>query len=244
MLKIAVCDDNLSELDRAYNFIKKYFNDRSELDGYVKKFESALDLLDQIEAHGNFDIYFLDILMPEMSGIDLGTEIRKKDNDSKIIILTSSNEYGIDSYKITANDYLLKPCREKDIYLALDKVVYSMNRELSRRFIVNIQGGVHSVPYSKLLYLEYYKHKLVVYTVSGEKIESVTLRESFASLIAPLLEDKRFMQISASYLINMQYVNKFTSHSFELSNGKILPLSRKYADARSAYLDYIFEKSN
>ncbi len=64
---------------------------------------------------------FLDIIMPELNGIQLGMEIRKKDNDSIIIFLTSSAEYGVDSYSISAKDYILKPYTEEALFSALDK---------------------------------------------------------------------------------------------------------------------------
>lgn len=113
MLKIAICDDEASELAETYASIEKYSNKRMELDVAAQKFQHYSDLLDAIETHGRYDIYILDIIMPELNGIQLGMEIRKKDNDSIIIFLTSSAEYGVDSYSISAKDYILKPYTEE-----------------------------------------------------------------------------------------------------------------------------------
>ena len=244
MLKIAVCDDEASELEAAYASVKKYRSKRTELDISVQKFQHYSDLLDSIETRGRFDIYILDIIMPECNGIELGTEIRKKDNGSIIIFLTFSPEYGVDSYSISAKDYILKPYTEEALFSALDKAVDSMSMEKARRYLMSVPGGVYAIPYGRLLYMEYYKHRLVAHTIDGEKIESIVLREAFTNLVSPLTEEGRFVQISASYIINMQYVRRFTSRFFELANGEALPLSRIYANARSIYLDYIFEKDN
>lgn len=244
MLKIAICDDEAGELEEAYASIKKYCSNRTELDIAARKFQHYSDLLDSIETHGRYDIYILDIIMPELNGIKLGMEIRKKDNDSIIIFLTSSAEYGVDSYSVSAKDYILKPYTEEALFSALDKAVDSMSIEKTRRYLMNVSGGVYAIPYGRLLCMEYYKHRLIAHTVDGEKIESIVLREPFTNLVSPLIEEGRFVQVSASYIINMQYVRRFTSRFFELSNGKTLPLSRLYTNARSIYLDYIFEKGD
>lgn len=242
MLKIAICDDDAGELEENYAIVKRYCEDRTELDVVAQKFQHGSDLLDAIVTHGKYDIYILDIIMPDLSGIELGAQIRKKDNDSKIILLTSSSEYGVDSYSISAKDYLLKPCTEKALFSALDKVVDSMVTGKARRYLMNVPGGVYAIPYGRLLYLEYYKHRITAHTNDGERIESIVLRPSFANLISPLIEDGRFVRISASHIINMQYVHRVTSQYFELSNGETLPLSRAYSNARSIYFDYVFEK--
>ena len=242
MLKIAVCDDETDALEEVYALVEKYCKDRTELDASVQKFCDSSQLLESIETHGRFDIYILDIVMPDLDGIQLGTEIRKKDNESKIILLTSSSEYGVDSYSISANNYILKPYTEETLFSALDQAAESMSAEKTRRYLMHVPGGVYAIPYGRLLYLEYYKHRLIAHTADGEKIESIVLRESFTNLTAPLMEDGRFVQISSAYVINMQYIRRFTSRYFELSNGKNLPLSRIYANARSTYLDYAFGK--
>lgn len=209
----------------------------------MQKFRNGFSLLDSIVTQGRYEIYILDIIMPDINGIELGAEIRKKDNDSKIILLTSSSDYGVDSYSISAKDYILKPYTEKALFSALDKVIDSMSTEQAKRYLMKIsEGGIYAIPYGRLLYLEYYKHRLTAHTIDGERIESIVLRDSFAKLISPLIEDGRFVQVSSSYIINMQYVRRFTSKYFELSNGETLPLSRIYTNARSIYLDYALEK--
>lgn len=242
MLKIAICDDEANELEQTHASIKKYCKARTEFDISAQKFQCCSDLLDSIETHGRYDIYILDIIMPEIDGIALGMEIWKKDNDSIIIFLTASAEYGVDSYSLSAKDYILKPYTEDSLFSALDKAVDSMSAEKARRYLLHVPGGVYAIPYGRLLYMEYYKHRLIAYTIDGEKVESIVLRKPFTNLISPLIEEGRFVQVSASYIINMQYVRRFTSRCFELSNGCTVPLSRTYANARSTYLDYIFEK--
>lgn len=106
----------------------------------LQKFQHYSDLLDAIETHGRYDIYILDIIMPELNGIQLGMEIRKKDNDSIIIFLTSSAEYGVDSYSISAKDYILKPYTEEALFSALDKAVASMSIEKTRRYLMHVPG--------------------------------------------------------------------------------------------------------
>lgn len=239
MIRIAICDDDAKELEEAYLLVQKYCMSHTEQDISVQKFDIPARLMESIEEHGRYDIYILDIVMPEMNGIELGAEIREKDNECKIILLTISTEYGVDSYSIAANDYILKPVREKLLYSSIDKALYSLTRENAKRYLINIPGGMYAIPYGRLLYIEYYKHRLIARTVDGEMIESNVLRQSFTNLISELLEDGRFVRISSAHIVNMQYIRKVSARNFELSNGEILAVSRRYSEARNRYLDYM-----
>ena len=71
-------------------------------------FTNATDLLETIPVH-HFDLLLLDILMPGITGMDAAREIRQTNSTIPIIFLTSSSEYAVESYRVNAADYLLKP---------------------------------------------------------------------------------------------------------------------------------------
>ena len=58
---------------------------------------------------GGYDIYILDVIMPQLNGIELGMNLREEGFDGKIIYLTSSQEYSLDAFRVRAFDYLIKP---------------------------------------------------------------------------------------------------------------------------------------
>ena len=72
MLQIAICDDNIQELERTYAMVERYREQKPELDIALRKFQSSYDLLEALDARGRFDVYLLDILMPHINGIEAG----------------------------------------------------------------------------------------------------------------------------------------------------------------------------
>lgn len=245
MIQIAICDDQTEELERTYSMAETYHSLHPELNISFRKFQSGGDLLESINAQKHFDIYLLDILMPKADGIEVGTAIREKDDTAVIIYLTSSPDYALQSYQVDAEGYLLKPFDEVNLFAALDKVVTKLDAEDQKRLVLRTSNdGIEGVPYSRLLYLEYYQHRLIAHTTDQGKTESIYYRESFKELTASLT-DSRFVKISASIIVNMQHIRNITSRDIRLSNGEILSVSRIYAtDARKSFMDYLLERGN
>lgn len=100
MLKIAFCDDDLSVLAQLRDLLEQYRVERAqELD--CAAFHSPLELLAEIERGVRYDILLLDVVMPGENGIDAAAEIRRYDENVKIIFLTSSSEYAVQSYGVS-----------------------------------------------------------------------------------------------------------------------------------------------
>lgn len=243
MLQIAICDDEIRELEHTFVLAEKYQKEHPELDISLRKFQSSYDLLEAIDARGRFDVYLLDILMPDINGIQIGAAIRQKDSAAVLIYLTSSPDYAVDSYQVEAQGYLLKPFEENALFAALDKAAARLDAEDLKRMVIQRPGsGAGAIPFCKVLYVEYYQHRLVIHRTDGSSLESILYREPFEALAAPLLADGRFVRISASHIVNMQHVFGATSRQFEMVNGEPLKLSRKYLDARQTYMEYLLER--
>ena len=110
MLKITICDDESTFLDNIEMFVKKYEKERGT-QIFLKKYLSGLDLEDSLNL--KFDIVFLDINMPGINGMELAKGIRKKDEHTIIMFLTSLKEYVFEGYQVEASGYLTKPISYK-----------------------------------------------------------------------------------------------------------------------------------
>ena len=102
MLKLALCDDEAEQRAALIQLLRTYAADRPELALKLSVFSSPRALLEAVEEDGAFDLYLLDIVMPELSGIDLGIRLRELDSSGAIIYLTISPEYAVDSYATRA----------------------------------------------------------------------------------------------------------------------------------------------
>lgn len=105
-MKIAVCDDDRQVLLSVLSQLASYQEQRqTELS--CQGFENAVDLLASIE-HQNYDLLFLDVLMPGLNGLQAAREIRQKNDRIKIVFLTSSPEYAVESYSVQAIQLFVK----------------------------------------------------------------------------------------------------------------------------------------
>lgn len=247
MLQIALCDNDIMELESVYTLVKEYASGQPDLDISLRRFQSSYDLLESVEARGHYDIYLLDILMPHKDGIETGQIIRRTNNTSVIIYLTSSPDFALDSYSVKAQSYLLKPVQQEKLFDALDDATNRLTIERTRHFLVRVKSSTEVIPFSQLTYVEYYKHRLICHLHSGRSIETNMYREPFEKIVQPLLDDRRFVKISASFLVNMQYIRAVTPKSFIMdipSAHTELTITRGYSEARQTYIDYMLERGD
>ena len=143
MIKAAFCDDDLSVLNELHVLMDNYRVERNQEITYTA-FHSPLELIAQIEKGMRFDILFLDVLMPGVNGIETAQEIREYDSAMKIIFLTSSAEYAVESYTVNAYFYQLKPIWPESFYRLMDSLSgqlakYNNFLRAHRSYLVNME---------------------------------------------------------------------------------------------------------
>ena len=104
-MNIAICDDDLQCSGMLNIMLKEYANIRNLKDFTVYIYSHADDLIDAVQDGEHFDICILDIMMPDINGINLGLKLREENYNGIIIYLTASKDYALDSYKAKAFNY-------------------------------------------------------------------------------------------------------------------------------------------
>ena len=121
MYRIAVCDDSEQDRRDIYNIAAEAF-DRLNITAELVLFDGAGALLDALsQESAQYDLFLLDVLMDEKNGIELAELLRQRGNRSHIIFVSVSKDYAIDGYKVSADDYLLKP-------LTVESLIASVKR--------------------------------------------------------------------------------------------------------------------
>lgn len=133
MIKIAFCDDDMEVLHQMNELLDRYRVERNEDITYAA-FQSPFELLTEIEKGIRPDILFLDVVMPGQNGMDVAKEIRQYDTNMKIIFLTSSPEFAVESYSVGAYFYQLKPIWEESFFRLMDVV-------LGRKLLFHLENG-------------------------------------------------------------------------------------------------------
>ena len=234
---IAICDDDSLELARISTALEVYRQQRNLLLTY-KTYSSATELVSGNQVL-KYDLLFLDILMPGLSGIEAAKELRSLGNKTKIIFLTSSPEFALESYSVNARDYILKPVSTERLFSALDAIL--AEEQLSSDALKLKTGtGMLRILFSKIIYVEVMSKHLWFHLADG------SVREVNAPLSAYediLLARPEFIKVHRSYLVNLWHMEELTKSGFITDLGKHIPISRlAYSDVRKAYMEHLFEE--
>lgn len=241
MLQIAICDDQPSELEIMIRYITEYLGTHT-LEAEMREFSHPDKLLTTIESQ-NFHLYILDIVMPMVSGIEVGKEIRRLDREAQIIYATTEPQFALQAYAASPINYLIKPLDKQQLF---DTLTYAISKiDLSQEQTVTIKtlDGLQVLKLSDILCCEYCSHTVIFTLTNGEEVISRTIRESFSEYAAPLLKNACFLQCHTSYLISMRRVERFAKDSFILHGGKVIPIAAKqYPAVRDQYMDFLMQK--
>lgn len=239
-MKIVICDDNIEDLAMIKNLLVKYKRLGLKAEFEVEKFSDAVKLFDKIQRREMADIYILDMIMSEKTGIDIGNQIRKAGSDNIIIYITSSEDFAMEAYGVHAVRYLLKPVREEKFFEAMDYALSYMGRKIEPVYLLKTKDGLMPIPYSRIEYIENASRHLEVSFISGEKVKSIFIRKSFDEEIREILDNKNFIQIHKSFVVNLGYVRRLTMDDVVMENGRNIPISRTRAsEVKKEYLLYV-----
>ncbi len=237
MLRIAICDDFDVELKRI-SALTREFIDGCGFSADIQEFTHPDVLLTACESE-TFHIFLLDIVMPMLSGLELGRSIRRISTDAQIIFVTSERDFALDAYSVNPLHYLLKPVDKSALFTALELAVKKVDYGEEIAVTVKTQGGLRTFSTDNIAFCEYVRHSVIYTLVGGERVESVTLGGSFSEHIAPLLSDRRFVQPHVSFVVNMSRVERLDKEGFTLQGGAFVPVSGRMLPAvRSAYMSY------
>ncbi len=206
MIKIALCDDYKIQLDLVEEIVNDYVKENS-LPAEVRAFESGEALLTDIARNGKYDIYILDMILPGIKGIELGTKLREGGDEGKIIYLTATSEFAVESYKVRAFFYLLKPIGKANLVSVLEKAIAEIKKESPKTIVIRTKSGNKYVKADDILYVDIINRALCYHLVSGEKTEGPMLRVTFKPAIAPLLEESDFVMCGARIVVNLKNID-------------------------------------
>jgi len=190
---------------------------------------ACFDALEALEflGHSQADLLFLDINMPELTGIEL---IHMLPKDQKIIFTTAYSDYAIQSYEYNAVDYLLKPITFKRFLMAVQKAVsplppphvdeYLFARSDKKMIRVNLRD---------ILYFEALKEYVCIHTKTQKIITYKRMKELLEKLPG------RFTRIHNSYIINGDHITRVEGN-YVLVADKNLPIGISYRDAFTEFI--------
>ena len=238
MLKIAFCDDDLAVLNELRVLLDQYRVERNEEISYTA-FNSPLELLAEIERGARYDILFLDVLMPGENGIETAAEIRNYDTNVKIIFVTSSTEFAVESYAVGAYFYQLKPIWRESFFRLMDSAIAACEKEQTSSLILQCKTGISRIELRQLEYCEVIHRTLFIHLTSGKVLESIGSLDELSRHLEPY---GSFLRPHRSYIVNLEQIQSLSSHAITMNCMTEIPIPRgKYNEIKDAYLEYAFQ---
>jgi len=217
-MKIAICDDEQVYLEQALEAAGQYAAAHIDRTCAFDAFSHPEDLLEAAEKIGGYDIYLLDIVMPDMSGILLGEKLREAGYDGKIIYLTSSADYYPDAFRVRAFDYMIKPVSMTAFTKTMDEISALIARKKDRFLLVKAKDRSVRLSFDTILYAEFSKRAVCYHLTGGRMVESLTLRTTFAEAVAELLADERFALCGQSMVVNLDQITGVEREAVEFGS--------------------------
>lgn len=240
-MRIAACDDDLKFLQELSGLLNQY-GEEYHCNIEYKTYTNPLELVSQIEKGIHYDVILLDVFMPGINGIQCAKDIRRFDNFVKIVFLTSSTEFAIESYAVRAYQYILKPVQKENLFLTLRLLEKEAETVEKNIFVLKSKTGITKISLFKLEYCEVINRKIILHLSNGEECEC-NLRMN--ELEEKLKNFEMFLKPHRSFLINMDYIQTMTTHSIIMECGMKIPVPReKYAQIKQAYMEYVFQSSD
>lgn len=223
-LNIAICDDEPQNIHLISSYISTYeieYDDNFKVSAY----NMAQSLLNNYKSSGTFHIIFLDVEMPDMSGLELAQKIRMlPDRKVKIVFISNYPKYMQDSFNVQAFHYLKKPVSYEQFKNIMKRLINELAEDTFSRLLITDGEISELIDYSDILYFETIKNernRLRLVLRHCERIIRGTLSE-----YESILKDKAFFSPHRSYLVNLRHVHYIKKDCIALDNEISLPLSR------------------
>lgn len=233
MIRCIAIDDEPLALNKLKRNILKF--PYLELVGAFVNVERAKKVLES----ERIDVVFIDIEMPDMNGLQF---IQQMNKPPMVVFVTAYPQYALESYSVSAVDYLLKPYSSEQFERTMDKVYRQwtllnahnegrVDKVDTESIFLKSEYKYIRVALSDIIYLEGMNEYIKVHRGQEEPFLTLT---TFNKLEDKL--PKHFIQIHRSYMINMNRVESVTSSNVTMDNGTVLPIGQTKKDNLQVYM--------
>lgn len=238
-LNCVVVDDEPLALELLQSYVEK-----TSFLRLVGKYSSAVQAMAEIPLHEEVHVLFLDIQMPELNGLEFS---RMVSPETRIIFTTAFGQYALDSYKVNALDYLLKPISYADFLQSVNKAVrwYELKQkaengaeanEADDYIYVKSDYKLIQIPLERILYIEGLKDYIKIY-MEDEARPILSLISMKA--MEEKLPSNRFLRVHRSFIVQKTKI-KVIDRGRIVFGKEYIPVSDSYKQELQIYLNSRF----
>jgi two-component system, LytTR family, response regulator LytT len=203
-----------------------------------QKFTNSVKAFNYL-SENDTDLIFVDIQMPDLSGLEIVTNLINK---PVLIFTTAYSEYALEGFKADAIDYLLKPIDYPDFLKAVNKAkewIYALrgkniNIQANKEFLfIKSEHKVIRINFSEIRYIQGMSEYVRIYLTNSKPIMSLLSLKNLETQ----LPDNMFMRVHKSYIVNLQKINIIERNEIVYDDGTKIPISPQYKTKFQEYLD-------
>lgn len=233
MINIAILDDNENDRLHVKQIVDEYCGTQEEV-CKVYTYESAMDLLFDLDLGKYFNLFFLDVEMPVRSGIEVAREIRKYYLEPVIVYITDYVEYSIEAYEVNAFRYIPKRVLDSKLPEALEHIIPKLAAEKQRTYMITHYLDMEILFHNEIYFLK----KEGKYVGITHKRGESRVRKSLQDVLKEL-DAEYFLEIGKGCAVNIQHVMSIEHQEIVLRNGLRIPASyRRLDEIKERIIDY------
>lgn len=218
MRNILICDDEVSSQNILISYLEQYTKETGET-FHIRTLNSGEDLIKKLP--NNTDILLLDIKMGQLSGMEAARILRQQNNYVRIIFITTMTQYALEGYEVHAYGFIKKPALYESFSRQLSDALSSLSRQEGHFISVHQGGKTLRINVNDILYMESFKHDILIVTVSGvEKCNTPLVQ------FEKQMKDAPFFRCHKSFLVHHKHISKINKTCLIMSNGDSVLLSK------------------
>ena len=205
------------------------------------KCNSAIKAMEFLETDSDIDLFFLDIQMPDLTGLEFSRLLPAK---SKVVLTTAFDQYAIEGYKVNALDYLLKPFDYNEFlneaqkarnFFEINRVQNAENQQNKKKsdfIFVKSEYRQIKINFSEILYIEGLKDYVKIYTSSHPRpiLTLMSLKK-----LEEELPSEQFMRVHRSYIISLEKIEAIERNHVVIKDG-FITIAPNYKDILMEYI--------
>lgn len=204
------------------------FVGRTEQLNLLNSYENAVDAINAFNTGEDIDLIFLDIEMPEMSGIDF---LETLQNPPQIIIVSSKEKYALDAFNYDVTDYLLKPVSYSRFFKAINKANVRFKNKVDTKddeIFIKKNSALVRLKYDQILWVEALENYVIFNTYNDKYTIHFTMKA-----IEQKLPNNMFTRVHRSFIVNTRSINIIEDNSIIINTKegkKTIPIGKSYKD--------------
>ncbi len=230
-MRAAIVEDSEKDREALLGGLGRYARENA-ISLRTDVFENAEAFLENYSAV--YDVVFMDIVLPGLSGMEAAARLRKQDGDVALIFVTDMRRYALQGYKVGALDYFLKPVSYFDLKMRMDMIAMTRKRSVGSITVHVARQGDCRLSMDDIYYIEVMNRDLTYHTVKGK----ITERRALKSLEKELA-GHGFHRCSASFLVNLRWCTGIRGDTVTVA-GDELKISRGMKAEFLSHLDEVF----